>query len=100
MASMFYKRHQPTRIYSKKFTKIIFHRCNVSYVSYIDRLTKLSMKTLEYRRIKHDLITFFKLVNNDTTIDSQTFFKPYKNNYSVRGNNRKYSCKYHFINVG
>ena len=58
------------------------------------------MKTLEYRRIEYDLITFFKLVNNGTTIDSQTFFKPYENNYSLRGNNRKYSCKYHFNNVG
>ena len=32
------------------------------------------MKTLEYRRIGYDLITFFKLDNNDTTIGSQTFF--------------------------
>ena len=57
---------------------------------YIDRLTKLNMKTLKYRRIEYDLITFFKLVNNDTTIDSQTFFKLYYNNYSLRGNNRNY----------
>ena len=55
------------------------------------------MKTLEYIRIKYNLIIFFKLVNNETTIDSQTFFKPYKNNYSL---NRKYKCKYHFNNVG
>ena len=39
------------------------------------------MKTLKYRRIEYDLITFFKLVNNDTTFDSQTFVKPYENNY-------------------
>ena len=57
------------------------------------------MKTLEYRRIEYDKITFFKLVNNDTTFDSQTFVKPYENNYSLRGNIRKYSCKYHFNNV-
>ena len=31
------------------------------------------MKTLEYRKIEYDLITFFKLVSNDTTIDSQNF---------------------------
>ena len=58
------------------------------------------MKTLEYRIIEYDLITFFKLVNNyTTTIDSQTLFIPYKNNYSLRGNNRKYTCKYQFNNV-
>ena len=32
------------------------------------------MKTLEYRGMEYDLITFFKL---------------YENNYSLRGNNRK-----------
>ena len=26
-----------------------------------------------YRRLEFDLITFFKLINNETTIDSQTF---------------------------
>ena len=58
------------------------------------------MKTLEYIRIKYNLIIFFKLVNNETTIDSQTFFKPYKNNYSLRSNIIKYTCTYHFNNVG
>ena len=38
------------------------------------------MKTLEYRRIEYNLITFFKLVNNDTTIDSQTFLNLIKIN--------------------
>ena len=71
-----------------------------SYISYIDRLTKLNMKTLEYKRIEYDLITFLKLVKNDTTIDSQLFFKPYKKNNSPRGNNRKFTCKYHFNSVG
>ena len=84
----------------RKFTRSIFNRCNISYTSYIDRLTKLNIKTLEYRRLEFDLITFFKLINNETTIDSQTFFKPYESNYSLRGNNRKYTCKYHFNNVG
>ena len=39
------------------------------------------------------------MVNNETFIDSQTFFKHYKNNYSLRGNDRRYTCKYHFNNV-
>ena len=64
----------------RKFTRIIFNQCNVSYISYIDRRTKLTMKILEYRRIEYNLITFFKLVNNDTTIDSQTFLNLIKIN--------------------
>ena len=58
------------------------------------------MKTLEYRRVEYDLITFFKMVSNETNINSQTFFKLCINNYSLRGNNRKYTCKYHFNNGG
>ena len=46
------------------------------------------MKTLEYKRVEYDLITFFKLVNKKTTIDSQTFFLIYINNYSLRGKNK------------
>ena len=84
----------------RKITRIIFNRCNISYISYIDRLTKLNMKTLEYKRVEYDLITFFKLVNKKTTIDSQTFFLIYINNYSLRGKNRKYTCKYNLNNVG
>ena len=77
-----------------------FNQCNISYTSYIDRLTKLSIKTLQYRRTEYDLITFFKLLKNDIIINSQTFLKPYKFNYLLRGNNKKYTCKYHFNNVG
>ena len=58
------------------------------------------MKTLEYRIIDYNLINFFKLVKNDITIDSQTFFNRYKSNKSFRGNNRIYTSKYHFSNVG
>ena len=46
-----------------------------SHISYIERLTKLNMKTLEYRKIDYDLINFFKLVSNDTTIGSHIFLK-------------------------
>ena len=60
----------------------------------------LNTKTLEYRRLEFNPITFLKLINNETTIDPQTFFKPYKNNYYFRSNNRKNTWKYHFNNVG
>ena len=42
----------------RKFTRTIFNRCNILYISHIDTLTKLNMKTLEYRRIEYDVITF------------------------------------------
>ena len=44
----------------RKSTRLIFNRCNISYTSFIHRLTKLNIKTLEYRRLEFDLNTFFK----------------------------------------
>ena len=82
----------------RRYTRIMFSRCNISYTSYLDRLTKLNIKTLEYRRIKFDLITFFKIVNSETTINLKNFFEPYKTNYLLRGNNKKFTCRHHFNN--
>jgi len=67
-----------------KYTRIIFNRCNISYTSYLDRLAKLNIKSLEYRKLEFSLITFFKLVNTETTINLQIIFEPYKNNYLLR----------------
>ena len=80
----------------RKYNRIIFNRCNISYTCYLDRLAKLNIKSLEYRRVEFEFITFFKLVNNETTINFQTIFDPYKNNYLLRGNNKKFSCRHHF----
>ena len=45
----------------RKYTRLIFNCCNISYTSYLGRLTKL-IKSLEYRTIVFDFITFFKLI--------------------------------------
>ena len=47
---------------------MFFNRCNISYTSYLDRLTKLNIKSLEYRRVELYIISFFKVVNDETTI--------------------------------
>ena len=82
----------------RKYTRLIFNRCNISYTCYLDRLAKLNIKSLEYRRIEFDLITFFKLVNTETTINLETIFERYKNDYLLRGNNKKIKCRHHFNN--
>ena len=82
----------------RKYTWIIFNRYNIPYTCYLDRLAKLNIKSLEYRRIEFDLITFFKLVNTETTINLETIFERYKNNYLLRGNNKKFTCRHHFNN--
>ena len=45
----------------RKFTRLIFNRCHKSNISYEERLTKLCLKSLEYRRWEFDLITLLKL---------------------------------------
>ena len=48
----------------KKFTKNICKRCGIPFSNYIDRLNKLSIKSLQYRRIEFDLILTYKICNN------------------------------------
>ena len=43
-------------------------------------------------------LLFFELVNDETTINLQSIFEPYKNNYLLRGNNKKFTYRHHFNN--
>ena len=47
----------------------------MSFTSYLDSLRKLKIKSIEYRRFEFDLITFFKLVIGETTIEIQPIFE-------------------------
>ena len=44
----------------KRFTRNVFIRCNLPFNSYEDRLTKLGIKSLEYRRLEFDLILMYR----------------------------------------
>ena len=46
----------------RNFTCFVCNRCNISNTSYKDRLVKLGLESLEYRRWQFDLITLFKIV--------------------------------------
>lgn len=58
----------------KRFTKKIFNRCHISFKDYKDRLTKLSIKSLEYRRVEFDLILTFKIVHGLIDLNFDDFF--------------------------
>ena len=66
-----------------KYTRLIFNRCNIFYTSYLDKLTKLNIKSLEYRRLEFDLSTFLKLINSETTINIQSIFEPFKSIFEI-----------------
>ena len=50
----------------RRFTKRIY---SMSDMSYEDRLTALGLETLEYRRLKFDLVMIFKIVHNLVDLD-------------------------------
>jgi len=50
----------------RRFTKRI---PSVSHLSYADRLKTLGLDSLEYRRLKYDLIMMFKIVHNLVDLD-------------------------------
>ena len=58
----------------KQFTKRMFNRCHISFKDYQDRLTKLSIKSLEYRRVEFDLILTFKIVHGLIDLNFHDFF--------------------------
>ena len=59
----------------KKFTKCVCKRLNIKFNSYIDRLKIWEIETLEYRRLKMDLILLFKILNGFIDIKSEDHFK-------------------------
>ena len=46
------------------FTKKACQRCRIPFSSYSDRLKKLNMETLEYRRLYNDILFTYKLTHN------------------------------------
>ena len=57
----------------RRATKLIHGLYNMDYS---DRLTTLNLPSLQYRRIRGDMITVYKLIHNMFAIDSSDFFTP------------------------
>ena len=77
---------------------------SVSGLSYEDRLKKLDLPTLQYRRLRTDLILLFKITHNMSSINTNTFCTVCKHNTSMltpslslntRGHNFKYQLHHH-----
>ena len=66
------------------FTKKICMRCNIPFQSYNDRLNKLNLKSLEYRRVAFDLVMIFKIINCMVALNFDDFFEFYDSPYETR----------------
>ena len=68
----------------KNFTKRACYRCKIPFSTYSDRLYKLNLKSLEYRRLNTDLINTFKITHNLLEITTPNFFLPISKKYCTR----------------
>ena len=68
----------------KVFTRRACIRCNIPFFFYCDRLHKLNLKFLEYRRLKFDLILTCKICYWLIDIDFNDFFVCDEANYNLR----------------
>ena len=80
----------------KDYTRAIFKRCNISYTSYSDRLYKLNLRSLEYRRVSFDLVFMFKIIHNISGLQFSDFLKYRPQNYILRNNINNIETIEHF----
>ena len=56
---------------------------NISFNLYSDRLSKVNINSLEYRRLEFDLILMFKICHNLCDLNFYEFFKLRKSRYNL-----------------
>jgi hypothetical protein len=84
----------------RSFTKRLPGLCNLTY---IERLTKLQIQSLEHRRLVADLVTCFNIIHGFSSLQFSDFFK-FSNSNRTRGHNLrleiplvKSSIRYNFF---
>ena len=58
----------------KTYTRIVCKKLNIKYNNYKDRLNLFNINSLEYRRVKFDLILLYKIVNKLIDLNFSTYF--------------------------
>ena len=69
------------------FTRHICTHCNISFCSYNDRLEKLNITSLEYRRLEYDLFLMYKICHNLSDLNFHDFFSYRNSVYNLRQHN-------------
>ena len=71
----------------------MFLRCNIPFRSYADRLDKLGIKSLEYRRIQFDIILMFKIYHKLSDLQFDNYFEHCDRKYNFRSHNFQIKSK-------
>ena len=66
------------------FVKTMCRRANLPKSSYLERLRWINIETLEYRRVKFDLIFFFKILRGLIDLPFESMFSFYSSPYQLR----------------
>ena len=65
-------------------------RLNITFNNYSDRMKVFGLESLEYRRVKFDLVLVYKILNHLIDVDPDQFFLPssFYSNHHLRRHNR------------
>ena len=66
------------------FTKRILCRSRIQFTSYQDRLYKLNIHSIEFRRMETDMVLTYKIIHNIIDLPMNKFFQFQANPYSTR----------------
>ena len=76
----------------KTYTRIVCKKLNIKYSNYNHRLEIFKINSLEYRRVKFDLIQVYKIVHKLIDLDFSNFF-------SLSNYNSLYNLRRHRFNL-
>ena len=68
----------------RHFTRVICVKCNISFLSYNDRLRKLNLRSLENRRTYFDLILLYKIIHKLSDLNFYDYFQYRTHVYALR----------------
>ena len=75
------------------FTRKVCQRCRIPYASYKDRLSKLNIRSLEYRRVEYDLLFLYKIVNGLLDVNAAKFFDTTEAHHNTRSHDLRIRSK-------
>jgi hypothetical protein len=57
---------------------------NIKHLSYSERIKYLGLPSLQYRRMRSDLVETYKIINNIDKVDSNTVFPRNEEDINIR----------------
>ena len=68
----------------RAYTKKVCQRLNLKFNNYLERLSIMGMKTLEYRRLEFDLVLLYKIIHNLILLDLKGSISRSTSTYNLR----------------